>query len=54
MENVNEGKTRYFDASGKEITEAEYLKLTKKSGAEAQEKEVKGDASGKNATGGKD
>ncbi len=54
MENVNEGKTRYFDASGKELSEAEHLKLTKKSGAETQEKEVKGNATGKNATGGKD
>lgn len=54
MENVNEGKTRYFDASRKEITEAEYLKLTKKSRAEVQEKEVKGDVAGKNTIGGKD
>jgi len=54
MENVNEGKTRYLDASGKELTEAEYLKHTKKPGAEAPEKEEKGDASGKNAAGGKE
>jgi len=48
------GETRYFDPSGKELTEEEYKKLMKKSGARPQEKEVSANDKGPNTTGGKD